>query len=114
MYNLFITMLTDVNKEIEAQIALRKPSVLKLFLTTLALLGQEIDETSKLKLRPLSVFCGGCDKVVEFGRCSVYANPVKLIWFRQGQQCAMNYVPEAQLEKKVNALKASKRAALGR
>lgn len=79
----------------------------KAFMTWLALLNQE------LALAPINAFCGGCNKEVN-GACTVYADPTKLMWFRNGQQCAFNFKVISQAPvKKTNALKASKRAAKG-
>jgi hypothetical protein len=76
------------------------------FLTWLTLLNQEISSER------INAFCAGCSKNV--GVCTVYADPTKLLWYRNNQQCAFNFKvgPKAP-EKKVNALKASKRAAKG-
>lgn len=73
----------------------------------LSLLNQEINAA------PINAFCGGCTKQVH-GECSVYANPTKLMWFRNHQQCAFNFKGVVKKEKVVNALKASKRAAKGK
>lgn len=78
----------------------------QMFITMLSLLNQEIN------LAPINAFCGGCTKEIN-GACSVYANPTKLMWFRNHQQCAFNFKSVAKKEKVVNALKASKRAAKG-
>jgi hypothetical protein len=43
----------------------------------------------------------------------VYAQPTKLMWFRNHQQCAFNFKSATKEKKVVNALKASKRAAKG-
>jgi hypothetical protein len=77
------------------------------FMTWMSLVNQE------LSYARINAFCGGCNKEVA-GACTVYPDPTKLMWFRNNQQCAFNFktAPKA-VEKKVNALKASKRAAKG-
>ena len=77
-----------------------------MFITMLNLLNQEIN------LAPIEAFCGGCSKRPE-GVCTVYAQPTKLMWFRNHQQCAFNFKSATKEKKVVNALKASKRAAKG-
>jgi len=77
-----------------------------MFITMLNLLNQEIN------LAPIEAFCGGCSKRPN-GVCTVYANPAKLSWFRNKQQCAFNFKAETKKKVVVNALKASKRAAKG-
>jgi len=74
-------------------------------MTWLSLLNQEISSER------INAFCAGCSKNV--GVCTVYPEPTKLMWFRNGQQCAFNFKTVAKKEKVVNALKASKRAAKG-
>jgi Na+-translocating ferredoxin:NAD+ oxidoreductase RnfC subunit len=74
-------------------------------MTWLSLLNQEISSER------INAFCAGCSKNV--GVCTVYADPTKLSWFRNHQQCAFNFRQAAVAKKTVNALKASKRAAKG-
>jgi hypothetical protein len=74
-------------------------------MTWLSLLNQEISSER------INAFCAGCSKNV--GVCTVYADPTKLMWFRNNQQCAFNFRQAAVIKKTVNALKASKRAAKG-
>jgi hypothetical protein len=93
-----------------------------LFITTLALLNQELNETHYIggaiplntKYKRLIAFCAGCSKKAPGMKCTVYASPMKLMWFRHGNQCAFNFKSAAKEKKVVNALKASKRAAQGK
>lgn len=64
--------------------------------------------------KSISLFCWGCDKASEWNAtgytCTVYRDPHKLVWYRQGNHCAFNR-PKVEKAKKgfVNPLKASKR-----
>jgi hypothetical protein len=110
MYNFFITMLSLLNQEIDAQ-----KSMFGFWHTQMNLLNQQITENGGGKVpQTLGKFCTGCDKKAANLRCTVYRNPLKLGWFRHQEQCAMNFVPAETAVRRVNALKASKRAALGR
>jgi len=79
------------------------------FITMMALLNQEIN------LSKVNAFCASCSKnaAPEASLCTVYKEPLKLAWYRNGQMCAFNYKEKAKAKVVVNALKASKRAAKG-